>query len=249
MVSMPHLAGLLLGVSLVVLPSVASAHIAMTDPPARSTAQKEGPCGAAGSVRGDRVTVFRPGETIVVSWNETVDHASHYRIAFDVDGDDDFVAPAGRDDLYNSDAVLVDGIADRVGGSYTQEVTLPDIECERCTLQLIQVMYGSGNYFQCADIALRAAPGTDAGMPPEPDGGMPMIELDAGRAADGGPGADASPPVRSDASVAPGTDPRADGSSTLNGGCSAAHSAPASAWAFGGLALLAALARRRRMRP
>jgi hypothetical protein len=153
-------------------PRLAHAHIAMTFPTPRTEEQKEAPCGTTGSARGDTVAVFRPGETISITWNETVDHAGHYRIAFDDDGDDDFVSPAGDDDVYNSPAVLADMIADDVGGSYSFEITLPDVECERCTIQLVQVMYGSGNYFQCADIALRSdAPGFDGGPRVETDGG------------------------------------------------------------------------------
>ena len=49
-------------------------------------------------------------------------------------------------------------------------ITLPNMTCENCTLQVIQMMtdktpYGDGNdlYFQCADIALRTnAPTPDA---------------------------------------------------------------------------------------
>src|SRR5690606_6077325 len=51
--------------------------------------------------------------------------------------------------------------------------TLPDIECESCTLQVVQVMYdkkpyGDGNdlYYQCADIALRPGGGASSEPPP-----------------------------------------------------------------------------------
>jgi hypothetical protein len=75
-----------------------------------------------------------------------------------------FPVPAFFDDTSGGPTVLVDGIPDRAGGGTDeQEVTLHDVECERCTLQLIQMMTdkppdGDGNdrYFQCADLALRA---------------------------------------------------------------------------------------------
>lgn len=60
----------------------------------------------------------------------------------------------------------------------TIEVSLPDVECEHCTLQVIQVMYdkkpisvgGNDIYYHCADIALvRDASETDLGPPA--DGG------------------------------------------------------------------------------
>lgn len=161
----------------------AAAHIALMDPPPRTDALKVGPCGAGGSVRGTTVTTLQPGATITVKWEETVDHPGHFRIAFDEDGDDLFVDPAGFEDVSGGPGVLVDGIADRSGGGiYTQEITLPDVECDSCTLQVIQVMsdkppYGDGNdmYYQCADLVLSAdaepspAPVTTADDPPADD--------------------------------------------------------------------------------
>jgi MYXO-CTERM domain-containing protein len=155
--------------SLVVFCSAgALAHIQLTFPAARTAAQKYGPCGGVGSVRGDVVTSFAPGETIVVTWKETIGHPGHYRVSFDPDGQDDFVDPASFDDLYTAPSVLLDDIADKPGTTaYTAEITLPDIECDNCTLQLIQVMtdkppYGDGNdlYYQCADVVLTSGSGS-----------------------------------------------------------------------------------------
>jgi hypothetical protein len=165
---------LLLGVALA---SPAAAHIGLRYPPSRygDSVLKEGPCGLAGGARSDHVTVLEPGAQIEVTWDEYVDHPGHFRIAFDDDGDDDFVDPAclsGCDtrtpeiETYSNGTVLLDGIADTVGGGLSHAtVTLPDIECERCTLQVIQVMYdkppytapGNDIYYQCADLALRRA--------------------------------------------------------------------------------------------
>lgn len=156
------------------VPGLASAHTTLVDPAPRTLSNKDGPCGATGSMRGDVITVFEPGETITVVWDETVDHPGHYRIAFDESGDDDFPDPVSPDDDFPS--VLADQIPDRSGGGmYSQKVTLPDVECEDCTLQLIQIMttqvpYNSF-YFQCADIALRAGSGGGGGGEPSDDGG------------------------------------------------------------------------------
>lgn len=140
----------------------AAAHLNLLSPPPRTTSLKSGPCGAADSVRGGVVSTFRPGQTITVTWDEFVDHPGHFRIAFDDDGQDIFVDPAGFEDVSSGPGVLIDGIADRSGGGmYSQEVTLPNVECDNCTLQVIQVMsdkppYGDGNdmYYQCADLVL-----------------------------------------------------------------------------------------------
>jgi MYXO-CTERM domain-containing protein len=162
------LTGTLVATALALFASHAGAHIDLTSPAPRhagGTEQKVGPCGIAGSVRGPNITTYAPGETITVTWDETVPHPGHFRISFDEDGDDGFVNPATVDELNSAPTVLVDGIADKDGTqSYTQEVTLPNIECDNCTLQLIQVMSdkppydptpaGNDIYFRCADLIL-----------------------------------------------------------------------------------------------
>lgn len=172
---------------LVGMPSVAVAHIQLDEPMARYTDQKKGPCGRADDPgRSDRVTVYEPGQKIVLKWRETVNHPGHYRISFDEDGQDDFKDPSDFMDYYSNPAVIMDEIADKRGGEYQVELQLPDVTCERCTLQVVQVMYdkppytvgGNDLYYQCADIALRRAatpdmgPGADMGTDMAP--GMDM---------------------------------------------------------------------------
>jgi MYXO-CTERM domain-containing protein len=152
---------------------IADAHIALTYPPARSAEMKAGPCGAAGSTRGSTVTTFAPGQTITVVWDETIDHPGHYRIAFDDDGNDVFVNPHDPND--NFPFTLVEPIADISGvHHYEQQVTLPNIECTNCTLQLMQIMTTaipySSFYYQCADITLVPGGDTDTDPPPHSGG-------------------------------------------------------------------------------
>lgn len=170
----------------------ARAHIDLDWPTDRGCAdQKSGPCGGGCDARSENVTVLPPGATITVQWTETVPHPSHYRIAFDDDGIDAFEAPTGYDDIQTSPSlpVLLDGIEDRDGtGAYEAQVTLPDIECETCTLQLIQVMYDkppwdtNDIYYRCADIALRS------GTPAPVDAGPGQGGADAGPGNGGEPG-------------------------------------------------------------
>jgi Lytic polysaccharide mono-oxygenase, cellulose-degrading len=211
------LAALVALVALVGLPRHAAAHVQMKTPLQREVDQKVGPCGVADSVRSANVCQYRPGATITVAWDETIEHPGHFRISFDQDGDDDFVDPEGYDDLDSAESVLLDGIADRDVRSgdpgYTQEVTLPDIECDGCTLQLIQVMtdkppYGDGNdiYYQCADLVLSAS--------------APADPADACAAAGGG---DDGEPDESDDSS--GDDSASDGDSAAESGCSASGGA------------------------
>lgn len=155
--------------------STASAHIRLMSPAPRYLDQKSGPCGRAlNDVRGGTVTTFQPGETITVRWQETIGHPGHFRISFDADGQDDFIDPASYTDFYTNDSVLLDDIPDQTGTQiYQLEITLPDIECENCTLQVVQVMTdkppytvgGNDLYYQCADLILRrSAPAEDAGV-------------------------------------------------------------------------------------
>jgi uncharacterized membrane protein YgcG len=194
--------------------SYASAHIRFVYPTPRyptpmgmddSSNIKDPPCGRAmndaRTTDTSRITVLEPGATIEVEWNETINHPGHYRIAFDDDGQDAFVTPLARADVQTGPTftlpVLLDNIADKAGGSYTAMVTLPNVECERCTLQLIQVMVTGMTwpvdeiYFTCADIALRRSGGGGgmggmSGSGGSPSGGSGGASAGAGGAI--GPG-------------------------------------------------------------
>lgn len=177
---------------IVAAPAVASAHIQLTYPLPRTAELKEPNCGLSGSTRSQNPTVLEPGATITVTWNETIGHPGHYRISFDRDGED-FTIPLSFEDTTQTENVLVDSIADQTGtGSYSQEITLPNEECENCTLQLIQMMtdkppYGDGNdiYFSCADLTLRVGGDPDPD-PVGPDGGAGDDDPDSPSSAVGG---------------------------------------------------------------
>lgn len=166
--------------------TAAHAHIQLMFPLQRYSDQKSAPCGRAGNDgRGETVNVFAPGETITVSFDEHVNHPGHFRIAFDDDGQDAFYDPPTQTTCDTGLPILADCIPDLPGGGIgSYDITLPNIECENCTLQVIQVMtdkppFGDGNdmYYQCADLALRAGNGNGDGGPGNPDAG---VEPDAG---------------------------------------------------------------------
>lgn len=185
----------------VLLPGEAFAHLGLIDPPSRygPDVLKTAPCGRRGGVRSGNVLTLAAGSTIEIRWDEYIDHPGHYRVAFDPDGDDDFRDPAcvahcddPRDPMPpefetgTDPTVLLDSIPDMRGGEYSVTVTLPDIACDNCTLQVIQVMYdkrpytigGNDNYYQCVDLVL-----TRDGPPPPPppdDAGTPPMGDDAG---------------------------------------------------------------------
>jgi len=165
---------------------------------------KDAPCGLAGSTRGTNAYTYEAGETITVTLKETIPHPSYFRIAFDDDGDDGFAEPAsikpidparkcpfnaadkcGEDDFYNNDTVLMDDLDPHLPNgqkTYTWEVTLPDVACDNCTLQVMQVMqdtihgaynpvpgdpadipYIADNYHQCIDLVLTRPAGSGTG--------------------------------------------------------------------------------------
>lgn len=159
-------------------PALAHAHLGLDSPPSRygPDTLQVGPCGVSDGERSELVTYYEPGATIEVRWEEYIDHPGHYRISFDDDGDDDFIDPAAMMELYSNETVLLDGIEDKGADErdYVATVTLPDVTCDKCTLQVIQVMYdkppyttpGNDIYYQCADLVLR-----EGGAPPDTGNG------------------------------------------------------------------------------
>jgi len=164
----------LLGVALGVASTPALAHLELTSPVSRygRAVLKDGPCGQTGGQRTTNVTVLRPGATLEVAWNEYINHPGYFRIAFDEAGDDSFRDPVctsgcdGRTPTFepaaDDETILLDDIPDTRGGDSVVSVTLPDVECDTCTLQVIQVMFdkppqtspGNDIYYQCADLVL-----------------------------------------------------------------------------------------------
>lgn len=214
-------------------PRPTAAHIQLTSPPARTTEQKKGPCGNGGGARSDRVTVLQPGQKIIVEWDETVEHPGHFRISFDDEGDDDFAVPASFDEACSNDKVLVDLIPDRKTSSgdrhYRQEVTLPNFECERCTLQVTQLMTDKAPYdasatsndiyYQCADVALRGRPSSAV---------EPLACLIAGEAGNAAGAAGASPSAGA-AGASAGTAGASAGTAGASAGAAGAPGAAPSA--------------------
>jgi hypothetical protein len=215
------LVAVLLGV-----PTRGSAHLDLVSPVSRygPDVLKTGPCGVDGGERSDNISVFEPGETIEIQWVEYVQHPGHYRIAFDDDGHDDFVDPRTMTEMYSNEAVLLDGIEDTRESGYGVEITLPDVTCDNCTLQVIQVMYdkppyttpGNDIYYQCADLVLREADAPDPPEPldpPEPPAPMePMVD-----------------PMESEVPL-DGTDPLDTAQMDAGSGCETAPSSTAHVW-------------------
>jgi hypothetical protein len=151
---------------------VARAHIEMDFPTARTLMQKKPHCGEPTIPRGTP-HVFAPGATITLRWHETVNHPGHYRVSFNPNGDTFGLPPTATDTTLGIDPlVLVDLIPDAASGAgtYSQDITLPNMECTNCTIQVIQLMTdklpysinypdpaANDIYFQCIDVVLSAS--------------------------------------------------------------------------------------------
>lgn len=150
---------------------------------------KQGPCGKANGERGTNVYTYKPGEKIQIAVDEFIPHPGYFRVSFAKESDAEFVNPqtvapinracmndpadkCGAADFFNNPGVLADNLDPHKRGfprTYTWDVTLPEVECENCTLQVIQVMtdafpihapydpaYDSDDvYYQCIDIRLQ----------------------------------------------------------------------------------------------
>lgn len=108
---------------------------------------KAGPCG--GVSRTDSPSYLQSGSSLTVEIQSVIFHQGYYRILFSPENDENFESN-----------VLADNIPDVQGQTLFQvPITLPDIQCDGCTLLVIQVMEDRSpptNYFSCADIVLNA---------------------------------------------------------------------------------------------
>ena len=190
---------LILASALLAWPLSASAHIHLTAPQSRidtltGADQKEQHCGVTNQARTARVTTYKPGETVMVTWMETIDHPGWFRISLQPDGAVFTIPPAsngqaivggtaqasnmptedltGMTDATTGAMILKDRVPD---GMLMTQITMPNMECANCTLQFIQVMIdkppytidlaSDDIYFNCADIVLsNSAPAVDAGI-------------------------------------------------------------------------------------
>jgi hypothetical protein len=83
--------------------------------------------------------------------------------------------------------VVADGLyaGHDTSGSYSQEIIIPDMPCDKCTLQLTQFMQKHAPdcyYYHCMDLKIVAKPkpATDGGTVPSADSGQPAVPADSG---------------------------------------------------------------------
>src|SRR5436309_1449810 len=166
----------------VLLSGVAHAHFALIEP-ASALAIEDGGKGAPPCAEGPASNIVTPvqgGHPLKIRLSEFVPHPGHHRIALSVHSRDELPPdpPVETQDGISISApiqnppqipVLADGVFlhDGSGGvtEWQTYVVLPNINCEKCTLQIIELMIahgfnaGGGYYYHhCADLRITADP-------------------------------------------------------------------------------------------
>ena len=170
---------------LVLLPITAWAHFDLTEPKAadKSTNGGKGPSPCGPTADSGIVTSVQGGTEITVSVTETVTHPGFYRVALATsrnllpadnvvkDKDGKVLPPAGPGNSASAEfqaspryPVLADNLFPHTDGSskmFSQKIMLPNMNCDKCTLQVIEFMAQHGPpyfYYHCADLKITADP-------------------------------------------------------------------------------------------
>jgi hypothetical protein len=182
-------------------PAVVQAHFKLLEPASwiveseRGDPQKAAPCGAVPDAKQtDAVTKVTGGSKLHLKVQETIYHPGHYRVALAVNSRTELpVDPITVERMTErgpysvwaaiQSPVQLPVIADGLFQHYTRpaspqtfetDIQLPNITCQKCTLQVIQFMAehaynqpGGYSYHHCADLAITADPAKplDKGWP------------------------------------------------------------------------------------
>jgi hypothetical protein len=173
-----------------VVPAITQAHFKLLEPASwlieddRGDPQKSGPCGGSNTDYGKPSYVVNQalgGSKLHVKVQETIYHPGHYRVALAVNSPAELPLDP-KATTTNTDRgllsvsaeiqnpvqapMLADGLfvhTAKVDSPFETDVTLPNISCKRCTLQVIQFMeqHGVNNpgmftYHHCAALQITA---------------------------------------------------------------------------------------------
>lgn len=189
---MKHFAPILLSTALFgVLVPHGEAHFRLLEPPSAlvennlGDPQKLGPCGGTSANPGtpsNVVTKVQGGQKLHIKVQETVYHPGHYRVALakspaelppdpestSRDSERGPRSVSAKIETSPGKPVLADGLfvhTAKTSDAFETDVQLPNVNCEKCTLQIIQFMaeHGlnpDGGYFyhHCADLQITADP-------------------------------------------------------------------------------------------
>jgi hypothetical protein len=193
-------------VALAVVTQTMSAHFKLVEPASwlvendRGDPQKSGPCGGSNTDWGKPSYVVGKavgGSKLHIKVQETIYHPGHYRVALAVnsanelppdpqtttrEGERGPISVSGAIQNPPQIPVLADGLfvhATRPSGPmepFETDIQLPNINCKRCTLQVVQFMAehafnnpGGYTYHHCAHLQITADPKKplDQGWPAE----------------------------------------------------------------------------------
>ncbi len=173
---------------------VADAHFKLLAPAswlvedARGDPQKAAPCGGTSADAGTpsgAVTKFLGGQTLHLQVQETIFHSGHYRVALArtraaLPVDPEVTTRPSDQGPQSVSAVtqnppqapvLADGLfahTTRPTEPWEADILIPNVDCERCTIQIIQFMAEHGlnrdgdfSYHHCANVQITA----DRGRP------------------------------------------------------------------------------------
>lgn len=189
-----HVAALLCVSAAVLVVAPASAHFILVAPDAwvevnqLGDPQKAAPCGTSDVTAGTptgKVTAMKGGDTLHIKIKETIYHPGHYRVALAVldrkelpadpeattrEGTRGPISVSGKIDPAPKPPVLADGLflhRERPAKDtfWETDIKLPNINCDKCTVQVLQFMEEHGlnregdfSYHHCADLKITANP-------------------------------------------------------------------------------------------
>lgn len=180
-----------LGAVVVAAPAVAAAHFLLVAPAAnliqdqRGDPQKIAPCGGTSANPGTPSGVITPvtgGSMLHIKIQETIFHPGHYRVALaatpsGLPADPQTVtretergprSVSAAIDPNPKPPVLADGLfvhteKQPAGAFFETDVKIPNIDCDKCVLQVIQWMAehgynpdGAYSYHHCSDLKITA---------------------------------------------------------------------------------------------
>ena len=180
------------GAAVAILVPFASAHFRLLEPQSwlveneLGDPQKLGPCGGTTANPGMPSTIVNKvqgGQNLHIKVQETVFHPGHYRVALAVNSRAE-LPPDAAANTRDSDRgpwsvsapiqnppqipVLADGLfahTSKQTDPWATDVQIPNINCDRCTLQITQFMADHGlnkdggyYYHHCADLQIAADP-------------------------------------------------------------------------------------------
>jgi hypothetical protein len=141
-------------------------------PPRNNIANKDlnYPCGGVFRTVTQQTTQLTAGQTLTVSFMETIDHPGFYQIWFTPNADDSAMV------------LLKDNIPDVQGGAlphnYSTTVTIPNVNCTNCAIRMVQMMTESNPpvpYYSCANVQIAGgapAPSPSPSLTPQLPAGV-----------------------------------------------------------------------------